>query len=157
MSAVRLANNTLELVLNRNGDESVLPHVHIMLAFFSTLACDTDTVTLISGSPWTRLATFLNSLIESRNLRTLEEGADGWSIRAGVFPSAEISYQNESPLPEDYLIRGLIWAGNYFPKQWFQDKEEHSVELTSTTCLRSRRILRLGYCLSTVRFNTFHT
>ncbi|RYD69276.1 MAG: hypothetical protein EOP84_28770 [Verrucomicrobiaceae bacterium] len=38
---------------------------------------------------------------------------------------------DELPLPEDYLVRGLIWAHNYFPKKYLSSilKLEQSFRL----------------------------
>jgi hypothetical protein len=50
------------------------------------------------------------------------------------------------PLPEDYLVRGLAWAHDYFPKKWFErerDEEERYLELASTVKSRMERVLRL--------------
>jgi hypothetical protein len=67
-----------------------------------------------------------------------------------VFLAAD-ERDDELPLPEDYLVRGLIWAQDYFPKKWFErehDGEERYLELASTVKNRMYRVLRLGYQLS---------
>ena len=52
------------------------------------------------------------------------------------------------PLPEDFDIRGLPYAQDYFPKDWFPeavvDDEERSMELPSMVAPRVERILWLG-------------
>lgn len=61
--------------------------------------------------------------------------------------------QDQIPLPEDYHIRGLIWAGEYLPGGWFnkkRDEDERYFELPSTARSRSERVLRLGHQLSLV-------
>jgi hypothetical protein len=69
-----------------------------------------------------------------------------------VFPN-DGERSDELPLPEDYLVRGLIWAHNYFPKKWFErehDEEERYLELASTVKSRMERVLRLGHKLASV-------
>ncbi|KAF2023577.1 hypothetical protein EK21DRAFT_94789 [Setomelanomma holmii] len=66
---------------------------------------------------------------------------------AGVKPQSLATV----PLPEDHLVRGLIWAHDYFPKKWFErehDEEERYLELASTVRSRMQRVLRLGHKLS---------
>ena len=48
----------------------------------------------------------LNFLI----LSNLLEGSD--------FPSTTSPWRAAPPLPEDYAMRGLLWADNYFPENW---------------------------------------
>ena len=52
------------------------------------------------------------------------------------------------PLPEDYAMRGLIWAANYFPSDWVSndevDDDEKYFELASMVGKRKDRCLWLG-------------
>jgi hypothetical protein len=151
--ATRLTNDTFSLVLRRIGDKNVLPHVHVMLSFLSTFASVEYVTHLLDNSPWTDIAAFLNTLIKTENQQG--QGADiNASICQSVFPSdQEAQKQDELPLPEDYLIRGLIWAEEYLPAKWFQrehDEEDRYLELASTAKRRAERVLRLGHRLSTV-------
>jgi len=71
-------------------------------------------------------------------------------LASGVFPG-EGERGDELPLPEDYLVRGLIWADDYFPVKWFErehDEEERYLELASTVKHRMERVLRLGYAIA---------
>lgn len=142
-------NDTLALVLGRLGHRSVLQHVHIMLAFFATLAASDLTCHLIDQCPWAQVAEFLNDLIRRkcsrRTGRLIVE-----SLRNHPF---DHSSADAKPLPEDYSMQGQLWAGDYFPSKWFQgnvDVEERYLKLPSTTRNRAERVLRLGYQLSTV-------
>ncbi|KAH8704679.1 hypothetical protein GQ44DRAFT_629914 [Phaeosphaeriaceae sp. PMI808] len=154
-----LTNDTFALVLRRIGDKNVLPHVHIMLSFLTTFAANTYVSHLLADTPWAELAAFLNMLVktenqihnqgqmpnvnQTQNINTL--------FSSTVFPN-DGERSDELPLPEDYLVRGLIWAHDYFPKKWFErehDEEERYLELASTVKSRMERVLRLGHKLST--------
>jgi len=151
--ATRLTNVTFSLVLRRIGDENVLPHVCVMLSFLSTLASVEYVAHLLDSSPWANISRFLNALIKSQ--KQPSTGAD-WNdcIYQTVFPFEEDAQrQDELPLPEDWLIRGLIWAGEYLPTEWFErerDKKDRYLELASTRKNRTERVLRLGHRLATV-------
>ena len=57
-------------------------------------------------------------------------------------------------LPEDFVIRGLIWAQHYFPADFFGgqlvDEDERTLELPSHAALRAERCLWLGAHIATV-------
>jgi hypothetical protein len=151
--ATRLTNDTFSLVLRRIGDKNVLPHVHVMLSFLSTFASVEYVAQFVYNSPWTDIAAFLNTLIKTEIQQN--PGVDiNASICQPVFPSdSEAQKQDELPLPEDYLIRGLIWAEEFLPAEWFRrehDEEDRYLELASTAKRRADRVLRLGYELSIV-------
>jgi hypothetical protein len=155
-NAKRITNDTFALVLRRIGDKNVLPHVHVMLSFLSSFASSTYVSNLLDDAPWSELAAFLNTLVktetqvqsqspnQTENIDTL--------LAADVFPG-ERERGDELPLPEDYLMRGLIWAHDHFPRKWFEreiDEEERYLEMASTVKNRMERVLRLGYTLSQV-------
>jgi hypothetical protein len=159
--AKRLTYGTFALVLRRIGDKNVLPHVHIMLSFLTTFAANTYVSHLLADTPWTELVAFLNTLVKTesqmQNQNQTQNINQPQSINtlfsAPVFPD-DGERSDELPLPEDYLVRGLIWAHNYFPRKWFErehDEEERYLELASTVKSRMERVLRLGHKLSTVR------
>ena len=64
------------------------------------------------------------------------------------------------PLPEDFMIRGLVWTSDYFPETWFSnamvDDEERSLELASMAADRRERILWLAFQLSKVDTSLFY-
>lgn len=68
------------------------------------------------------------------------------SIEHDTFPSPE--KDDVRPLPEDFALRGLLWAEDYFPTEWFTnekiDEEEKYHERASMTAQRKERILWLG-------------
>jgi hypothetical protein len=156
-----LTYETFSLVLRRIGDKNVLPHVHIMLSFLTTFAANPYVSHLLSDVPWTELVAFLNTLVKTESQIQSQSQTQNISqpqnidtlFSTEVFPN-DGERSDELPLPEDYLVRGLIWAHNYFPKKWFErehDEEERYLELASTVKSRMERVLRLGHKLSTVR------
>ncbi|CAI6334507.1 unnamed protein product [Periconia digitata] len=139
--AYLLTMTTLSLVLRRIGDKNVLPHVHILLAFFSSFASIGYVAHFLDHGPWTELAAFLNALLSSERPEKFMSGA--------VFPTDQV---DALPLPEDYHVRGQIWSQWYFPETWFareHDEEDRYLELASTSRARTERVLHLGYRLST--------
>ncbi|KAH3956211.1 hypothetical protein HBH51_248110 [Parastagonospora nodorum] len=150
--AKKLTFDTFALALRRIGDKNVLPHVHIMLSFVSTFASNKYVSHLVTDTPWAELVAFLNTLIktESQIQSQIQTQTTDSLFSSPVFPN-EGERSDELPLPEDYLVRGLIWAHGYFPKKWFErehDEEERYLELASTVKSRMERVLRLGYALA---------
>jgi hypothetical protein len=155
-NAKSITNETFALALGRISDKNVLPHVHIMLAFLSSLASSRHISVLIADSPWAELVAFLNTLVKTENQMQGQSESQTSSMDAllasDIFPG-EGERADELPLPEDYLVRGLIWADNYFPKTWFErehDEKELYWEPASTDRTRIERVLRLGFSISKV-------
>jgi hypothetical protein len=125
-----------------------------MLAFLSSFASSKYVSDLIQDAPWTELVAFLNTLVKTENQIQSQSQTQTPNINdllaSNVFPG-EGERGDELPLPEDYLVRGLIWADDYFPKKWFErehDEEERYLELASTVKNRMERVLRLGYSIA---------
>ncbi|CAO2651489.1 Nn.00g040590.m01.CDS01 [Neocucurbitaria sp. VM-36] len=157
VNAKIITNDTFALVLRRIGDKNVLPHVHIMLSFLTTFATNKYVSHLLADTPWAELVAFLNTLVKTENQISTQSQNQSQTqdintlLATDVFPE-DGERADELPLPEDYLVRGLIWAHEYFPKKWFErehDEEERYLELASTVKSRMERVLRLGYQLST--------
>lgn len=56
------------------------------------------------------------------------------------------------PLPDDFAQRGLIWAENYYPDDWFTaaiDYDEKCFEVASMMEERQDRCLWLGHRIAT--------
>jgi len=57
-------------------------------------------------------------------------------------------------LPEDFVMRGLIWAQSYFPSNLFNgqlvDEDKRHLELPSHAAPRAERCLWLGVQLASV-------
>lgn len=143
-SAYQLTMSTFSQALKRIGDKNVLPHVHVLMSFISTLASVPHLTGLVDQAPWSEVSTFLNTLVKPDSERPEK------SVPGPIFPSEQ---SDNLPLPEDYLIRGQIWSQWYFPEGWFareHDEEDRYIELASTNRSRTERILHLGYHISTV-------
>jgi hypothetical protein len=146
-----LTNDTFALVLRRVGDKNVLPHVHVMLSFLATFAAIDDVSHFIDQAPWAEAVIFLNTLIKIESQQNQREDVHDVLTKPVFAESDEKEAQDELPLPEDYLIRGLIWAEEYLPDfNKKQDEDDRYLELPSTARIRSERVLRLGYRLSLV-------
>jgi hypothetical protein len=152
---------TFAMVLRRIGDKNVLPHINIMLTFLTTLAAASNINSLLVEAPWPDLVACLNALVKTEpqiqnpsEPQNVPQPQDIDTLFATpVFPD-DGERSDELPLPEDYLVRGLICAHDVFPKKWFErelDEEERHLELASTIKIRMERVLRLGYKLATVR------
>ncbi|KAF3031255.1 hypothetical protein E8E12_001203 [Didymella heteroderae] len=146
-----LTNEMFALALHRIGDKNVLSHVHIMLAFIATIAASDIASHIIDHTPWTDVVDFLNTLIKTENQQS-QGNSINESLAQPVFPAeGEKRAKDDPPLPEDWLIRGLIWAEEYLPANWFDrevDADDRYLELASTAHRRSIRILRLGCQIS---------
>ncbi|KAL0259445.1 hypothetical protein SLS55_005182 [Diplodia seriata] len=144
-SACRLTFDTLRIVLRRFGDKNVLTHFHILLAFLNQLATlPYDTSYVFEYVHWGDFSFFLNTLARSETFTPTIECPN-------FLHEGEEDFR---PLPEDYLIRGQLWAHSYYPATWFNgvvDEEERMLELASTIRSRTERILWLGVRLASVR------
>lgn len=99
--------------------------------------------------PWNHLAVYLNTVAHCAGIsaRLLEYA------RQGNFLVPE-SKEEKKPLPEDSLIRGLIWVQFYFRPGWFEGQSEddgRNIEGPTTHQSRMERVLWLGLYLA------FHT
>jgi len=157
--AILITYETFAVVLRRIGDKNVLPHVHVMLAFLLSIVSKEPISEklipdLIEDAPWTELVAFLNALVKTENQiqsQTQSQTPDIDTLFASSPFPAEGERKDEPPLPEDYLMRGLIWAHDYFPKTWFErehDEEERYLELVSTAKNRQERIIKLAHVIS---------
>lgn len=147
--SIHLLSDTFSVVLSREKDFNVLPHVHTILAFlwsiYNLAVEEAALITKVLRSiPWKKIADFLNSFIKTDPIddRVADAGRRGSFLRNAI-----------KPLPEDYLLRGLVWCRDYFGSEWFDEKydeESRLVELPSTNKIRIERVLCLSICLSQV-------
>jgi hypothetical protein len=153
--SVGLFHSTMAVVLQQPRDRNTHPFAHISLAFLLMLASLQQYESslplpyvsaakhVIDEVPWKLVSDFLNtiSVMENRYPRRYET------------PNFVRPSQGDSGiLPEDYLVWGNIWTQNYFPANWFQQKddntdEERFIELSSTAHIRAERIMNIGYRL----------
>jgi hypothetical protein len=138
--AQRLSNATLKIVLQRIGDPNVLPFIHVTLLFIYNMSRHPGAMELLEVDfPWDLLTVMLNTLMASY-------GMPATRIESDEFPMPE--KDDKRPFPEDFAMRGLLWAENYFPDAWFAnekvDEEEKYHERASMTAQRKERILWLA-------------
>ena len=142
----RLAYEILSVALQRVGDSSVLPHIHVWLVFLAHVAKSESAISKLEDDlPWEHLVFMLNSFV-GRFDKARFEGVE-FPVPAG---------SPRRPLPEDYILRGLDWAEEYFPHRWFEDvqeiEEERSVEEEFMEDVRIERILWLATRVAAVRY-----
>lgn len=169
----------LTIVLRRKGDYNVLPHVHVVLIFVRSIFLIGATVLahqILQRFPWKDLAAFLNSFTEREEIESNNAGYKS-IVAGGVKPtedlpviklqcappgsdSVEGEEDNEAsrsqlpkPLPEDYLLRGMVWCQTHFTKNWFDneyDEESRLIDLRGTNETRAQRVLLMSFELSKV-------
>lgn len=136
---------------------AVLPFLHVMLGFVHSLSSVTRSMDSnhISDLPlhlrdfsWGQLADFLNALVDIEPITARIEQC----ARTGVWIQPEEFGDSKKALPEDFFIRGLVWAQEMFCPGWFGDKEDEygrTIETSSTTKSRAERAeywgLRLAF------------
>ncbi|KAH7418735.1 hypothetical protein BKA64DRAFT_590854, partial [Cadophora sp. MPI-SDFR-AT-0126] len=135
-----LSNETLEIVLHRIGDPNVLPFIHVTLVYVYYLAKHPLAIKLLEASfPWQSMTVMLNTLLALYSTQARIESTD--------FP-LPIKDDDIRPVPEDFAMRGLLWADGYYPKEWFAsdkiDDAEKYLEKASMTDDRKERILWLA-------------
>lgn len=137
-----LTNATLQVVLQRIGDPNVLPFIHVTLVFMLRMSRHPRAMAYLAiDFPWELLSIMLNTLLATYGSSS--------RIEDPSFPVLDES----RPFPEDFALRGLLWADNYFPAEWFNnekiDEEEKHHELASMTSPRKERILWLACQIAT--------
>lgn len=133
-----------EVVIRRWGDTNTLPFHHTTLVFMTHMTRYPAAMAHLEGVfPWKLTALMLNSLLVSCEPEYEVNG--DFSV-----PEKD---QLPRPLPEDFAMRGLLYAEDYFPKDWFindkMDEDEKFFEFPSMVETRKERILSLGYRLAT--------
>jgi len=129
----------LAISLRRLGDKNVYPLVHVTLVFLFSLASVDKAMKYVEQDvPWGEICAFLNSLAKPDALTS--------KVWANEFPRPENVVGR--PLPEDFAMRGQLYARGFFPETWFSDAmvddEERLLELPSMAAPRVERILWLG-------------
>jgi hypothetical protein len=141
--AQRLSNATLRIVLQRLGDPNVLPFIHVILVFVHNMSRHAGAISMLEADfPWEPLVVMLNTLLTSVGTPS--------RIESEQFPVPE--KEENRPFPEDFAMRGLLFAENYFPEAWFLnekiDEEEKYHERASMTAQRRERIVWLAHKIS---------
>jgi hypothetical protein len=127
------------------AEPSVDVTMHIMASFFDAIAAIHCISCLIDGVPWVAFAKYLNNKTEyaEKSLTQIE-------IQRSIVKPVFHNEQGLKPLPEDLIMRGLLWTKQYFPENWF-DQDEVEEDLQNITERRNLRLLRLGFKLSQVK------
>lgn len=138
--ARHLANGTHEVVFRRRDDANVLPYTHVVMVFMFFLTRLPDALHHLEPRfPWKLLSLLLNTLLDGCE--------DVNRIRSDDFPRE--SNNPPRPVPEDFALKGLLFADQYYPSDWFSndkiDDDEKYFEMASMTDVRKERILWLGY------------
>ncbi|KAK7991526.1 hypothetical protein PG988_000320 [Apiospora saccharicola] len=138
-----LAEGTYRKVFARFADPNILPYLHTILVFHRYLIPYPSAMSLLEATfPWKTVSMLLNSLLLS--CKSYER------IQSSEFPRPV--KQLPRPLPEDFALRGLLWADKYFPSDWFSidkiDDDERHLEVAPMTDERKERILWLGVSIA---------
>lgn len=143
--ACHLFHSTTEIVFQRIGDRNVLPFAHIILAFLYSVTFVPEALVFVEVHvSWEAIITFLNTMSRSGAVQSRFEGS--------AFPQPLSGTGRQ--LPEDFIMRGLLWARYYFPTGFFEgqvvDEDERTLELPSHAGPRAERCLWLGIQLASV-------
>jgi hypothetical protein len=144
-TALSFAVRTYEIVLQRWGDMNTLPCLHVTLVFIYYMTKHPKAMALLEDKlPWKLFATMLNFLLDNSKF--------GPRIDATKFPGPGKQQPVAAPLPEDYALRGLLYADDYFPDDWFdtapKDLEERYFQAPSQVIPRQERLLWIGRRIS---------
>ncbi|KAL8653953.1 MAG: hypothetical protein Q9210_001795 [Variospora velana] len=145
-----------KIALQRPGNASVFPLVHVALCFLWSLTSINELIGYVHQDiPWADICSFLNVVAK----RPYVETPKIWTTRTLPMPDRGTTQPMPhrgmtQPLPEDYAIRGQLYSLSYYPEGWFEDYhvdlEERSLEPPSTTLSRAQRILWLGMEIASV-------
>ncbi|KAK7962569.1 uncharacterized protein PG986_003394 [Apiospora aurea] len=138
-----LVEGTFSKVFPRFSDPNILPFLHSTLVFYRFMISYPSAMELLEATfPWKMVSMLLNSLLPS--CRGHER------IQSNEFPRPV--KQLPRPLPEDFALRGLLWAEKYYPSDWFSndkvDDDEKYFEVASMTDERKERVLWLGVSIA---------
>ncbi|TAQ83262.1 hypothetical protein B7494_g8416 [Chlorociboria aeruginascens] len=129
-----LANETLLMVIRRIQETSVFAFLHVTLAFLYWTTKHPAAFDHVKRQfPWKPVIKALETL--------LNPDTDLATIRSNNFPVPE---SNAQPLPEDYALRGVIWAEGLFPADWFLKGEMNQDErLEENWFMAKQRTMRI--------------
>lgn len=140
---------TLRAVLDHTGNQDVVPHIHISLAFLWSLVLVPQAMSYVEAEvPWQKLGTFLNSICREIDM-------DNSDLQSESFPASSDSTRNALNVPEDLLMRGQSWTCFYYPTGFFnqtplEDDDERSFESPSVPPRRAQRCIWLGHRIASV-------
>ncbi|KAF2400596.1 hypothetical protein EJ06DRAFT_467162, partial [Trichodelitschia bisporula] len=149
-----LTTHTFAVVLSRRCDRNCLPFVHVLCCFLYSLtsvprtefsiAYTSSANRILEAQPWSALCDYANALDKSEREDASYQGPDFVRPEGG-----------NGPLPEDFKLRGQIYAAHgYYPGDWFEgkgmgvDDDECLIERASTSIIRAGRVLWLMHRLA---------
>lgn len=141
-AALSFAVETWSIVIRRWGDINTLTCHHTMLVFLLHMSRFPAAMTHIEDKlPWKLISIMLNHLLDTTDYHPKLEDTDDEDAFAAP--------KNDShrPLPDDYALRGLIYAEDYLPSSMFPadfDEDEKYIEMSSMAEDRVKRILWIG-------------
>ncbi|KKY16019.1 putative telomerase-binding protein est1a [Phaeomoniella chlamydospora] len=144
--ALLLMGRTMRIVFSRIGDKNTLSFSHVMLASLWSLAFVPGALEYVQAFvPWQQVALFLNTLGR--------HGATHAAKPEVALPGA--ANKPGRQLPDDFVMRGLLWTSNYYPQDFFSlqsllPEDERNLELPSHAVYRAERCLWLGVHLSSL-------
>ncbi|RCI12647.1 hypothetical protein L249_0780 [Ophiocordyceps polyrhachis-furcata BCC 54312] len=144
--ALCFATRTYEVVLRRWGDKNTLSCIHTAMVFLLHMSRFPAAMSQLEGQyPWKLTSIMLNYLLKTTQSKP--------RIDTEAFPGPEKVGEAPYPLPEDYALRGLVYAEDYFPSGWFDneriDESDRYLEPPSKAAERQERILWIGRRLAT--------
>jgi len=139
--ALSFAVRMQEIILRRWGDTTTLAYIHTTLVFLLRMSRLPAAMSHLEDRfPWKLTSVMLNYLLKTIHSKP--------RIHADTLPGPEKG-EDPIPLPEDYALRGLVFAEGFFPTGWFDserlDSTERYVETGSKVGQRQERILWIGY------------
>jgi hypothetical protein len=156
--ALSFSMTTYKTVIRRWGDVNTLPFLHTMLVFLAHMTRFPAAICHLEKEfPWKLTALMLNLLMESCKTASGMDSPgfprppkDDTPVPPPANPQDPNPPKNNlpRPVPEDYAMRGLVYAEDYFPLDWFDndkiDEDEKYFEPPSLVDVRRERILWLG-------------
>ena len=140
LDTAAIACETIGLVVSkvavRIGDKNILPFMHVLLGWLYSLVSIPEAMEFVEAyMPWDKLVVFLNTLGRS--------GIVEANIEKSEFPQTFSGTGRQ--LPEDFVMRGMLWAQLYLPFDHFHgqvlDEDERTLELPSQAPPRVERCL----------------
>ncbi|KAF2675462.1 hypothetical protein BT63DRAFT_450451 [Microthyrium microscopicum] len=139
----------LRKVLGHSGDKNTYANVHVSTCFVLALVSffrapntfpelQQHIQEFLVQVPWEEICNLLNMISASGDY-------DG---RYETFDFLRPVRGDPGPLPEDYLLRGMMFTQTYYPKDWFDEvdvDEVRMIEHASTEKRREERLLWIGY------------
>lgn len=146
----KMLSEAFEVVVSSQTADRVLPHIHVLMAFLVALLEAKRLIeekltmpvvgiaAMMNCVPWRTLCLYLNGT-------PFHETPKDFIISFPPSPGG--------PLPEDFLLRGLVWTKDYFPSNWFDITTRNAQigDYVPRQKLRIDRILWLAHRLCSVR------